>query len=142
MNPKICMVGVCCIDSRVEDLHQQLIDDAAHPTSGAYDSGFNDVWVLYQALFRSLPQGLSDNLLNHSHKYNIPWALKVLNKTRASALDRIEKQLSLDTIKRKYIWSAQNYQEYRRRCKEVNCSLIWLREYDPDIDLEENILGE
>lgn len=123
-----------------------FIGDAAHPTSGAYGSGanfgFNDVWVLYQALLRSLPQELPEKLPHYTHNYNIPWALSIFNKTRTGVLNRIEKQLSLDAIKRKYIWSAQNDQEYRSRYKEVNHrSLSWLYEHDPDIDLENNIVG-
>lgn len=68
-----------------------LIGDAAHPTPGVHGSGvnfgFNDVWVIYQSLLRSLPQQPSEKLPHYYHKYNIPWTLSIFNKTRASVLN-------------------------------------------------------
>lgn len=118
-----------------------FVGDAAHPTSGAYGSGanfgFNDVWVLYQALLRSSyqPRGASSSTTRW--EYDHSWALNVYNRTRSAALGRIERQLNIDGAKRSFIWAASDDIDFRQRYNIANSTrLSWLLEYDAEAALD------
>lgn len=118
-----------------------FVGDAAHPTSGAYGSGacfgFNDVWVLYQALRRSFNT-------TSAAGYDVHRTLQIFDGTRAPFLSRVEHQIGLDGEQLKYAWQASNYKELVKRLEEHDFFIqpSWIRNNSSSADLEQVVLNE
>lgn len=119
--------------------------DAAHPTSGAYGSGacfgFNDVWVLYQALLHS-SHSLNQESSLITLEYDLPKALRIFDETRAPFLSRVERQIALDQELSKAAWKAADYAELVERFKEHGFFIQhwWMRQNHSSADMQKVML--